>query len=259
MNTLTILSKKILSLCGIVIISYATLSAQEDKTSDFSYQINRVQKYISISPAQLDDATTLFDLNQYYKSDWVKEYKSVKITVISKGQKKTVTSSNDELTKKQKQLIESADLGSNIKVIVQYLPDNNLSKSEIQEMDFAFKVDPIHEAKCAGGEDHLNQYIEESIMKKVSRKDVPQYQVAAVKFTINENGNVVDAIIASASRNKDTDALLLKTICEMPKWVSAEYSDGTKTKQEFVFTIGDHYSCTMNILDIKSETPPSTQ
>jgi hypothetical protein len=239
MNTLTILSKKILSLCGIVIISYATLSAQEDKTSDFSYQINRVQKYISISPAQLDDATTLSDLNQYYKSDWVKEYKSVKIIVISNGQKKTVTSSNDELTKKQKQLIESADLGSNIKVIVQYLPDNNLSKSEIQEMDFAFKVDPTHEAKCAGGEDHLNQYIEESIMKKVSRKDVPQYQVAAV--------------------NKDTDALLLKTICEMPKWVSAEYSDGTKTKQEFVFTIGDHYSCTMNILDIKSETPPSTQ
>ena len=156
-------------------------------------------------------------------------------------------------------MIESADLGSNIKVIVQYLPDNNLSKSEIQEMDFAFKVDPTHEAKCAGGEDHLNQYIEESIIKKVSRKDVPQYQVAAVKFTINENGNVVDAIIASASRNKDTDALLLKTICEMPKWVSAEYSDGTKTKQEFVFTIGDHYSCTMNILDIKSERPPSTQ
>jgi len=140
MNTLTILSKKILSLCGIVIISYATLSAQEDKTSDFSYQINRVQKYISISPAQLDDATTLSDLNQYYKSDWVKEYKSVKIIVISNGQKKTVTSSNDELTKKQKQLIESADLGSNIKVIVQYLPDNNLSKSEIQEMDFAFKT-----------------------------------------------------------------------------------------------------------------------
>ena len=81
------------------------------------------------------------------------------------------------------------------------------------------------------------------------------YDVAA----IDENGNVVNANIVSVSRNKDADVLLLKTICEMPKWISAEYSDGTKTKQEFVFTIGDHYSCTMNILDIKSETPPSTQ
>ena len=91
-----------------------------------------------------------------------------------------------------------------------------------------------------------------------SIKDVPQYQVAAVKFVIDESGQVVDANIAQSTKNKEADQLILKTICNMPKWKSAEYADGTKTKQEFVFTIGDHYSCTMNTLDIKSEVPPST-
>lgn len=259
MNTLTILNKKILRLCGIVIMSYATLSAQEDKTSDFTYQINRVQKYVSISTAQLDNATTLSDLNHYYKSDWVKEYKTVEMTVISKGQKQVMTSTTDNLTIEQKQSIRSADIGSDIKVIVYYLPENNLSSSEIQEMDFSFRIDPEQEAVYAGSQDQLDQYIEKSILKKVTIKDVPQYQVAAIKFTIDEEGNVVDAHVAQPSKNENADKLLLKTICDMPKWKPAQYSDGTRTKQEFVFTIGDHYSCTMNMLDIKSEVPPSTQ
>lgn len=259
MNPLTILSKRVLSLFAIIIMSFATLSAQEDTASDFSYEFNRVQTYVSISTAELDDATVLSDLNHYYKSDWVQEYKSVDLAVISKGQEMIMSSTSDKVTIAQKQLIRSADQGSDIKVLVHYLPNNNLSSRKVQEMDFTFRVDPEHEAECASGEDQLNRYIEESIMNKVSLKDVPQYQVAAIKFTIDEEGNIVDANIAHPSKNEAVDKMMLKTICEMPKWKPAQYSDGTKTKQEFVFTIGDHYSCTMNTLDIKSEVPPSTQ
>ena len=48
MNPLTILSKRVLSLFAIIIMSFATLSAQEDTASDFSYEFNRVQTYVSI-------------------------------------------------------------------------------------------------------------------------------------------------------------------------------------------------------------------
>lgn len=259
MNTQTLLKKRLLFLCGILIISIASVSSQNDEKSDFSYQINRVQKYISISPSQLDKATQLSHLNHYFKADWVKKYKSVKITVISNNQKKVLTSTSDRLTSEQKKAISTADQGTDIKVVVLYLPDNNLTSNEISEMDFSFKLDPEKEAIYAGSKDQLAQYIEEAILKKITIEDVPQYQVAAVKFTIDEDGQIIDVNIAHPSKNEDADNLILKTICEMPKWNSAQYADGTKTKQEFVFTIGDHYSCTMNTLDIKSDVPPSTR
>ncbi len=259
MNTQTHLSKRLLILCGLIIISAITISAQDNEKSDFSYQINRVQKYLSISPAQLEDATILSDLNHFYKTDWVKEYKSVAITVTSNNEKTVFTSTCDKLTPEQKDAISAADQGSEIGVLVHYLPNNNLSDNALTEMDFSFKIDPEKEAIYSGGEDMFDQYIKETILDKVTIKDVAQYQVAAVKFIINEDGEVVDANIAQASNNKEADQLILKTICDMPKWKSAEYSDGTKTTQEFVFTIGDHYSCTMNTLDIKSEIPPSTE
>ncbi len=259
MNILHILSKSILSLCITATTCVSSLSAQDSIPSDFSYQINRVQKYISISPSKLDTAKTLSDLNHFYKVDWVKEYKSVNVTVITKGKKNTLNSTSDLLTINQKTAIKSADLGSEIKVQIRYLPDNNLSQNEISEMDFTFKIDPEVEATFIGGDTKLDQYINETAFQKITTKDVPQYQVAAIKFTIDEEGQVVDASIAQPSQNQAADQLLLTTICEMPQWQSAQYSDGTKTKQDFVFTVGDHYSCTMNILDIRSDTPASLQ
>jgi hypothetical protein len=244
------LSKKLLIVSTVVIVCLDTLSAQDEITSNFSYQFNRVQKYVSISPTQLNEANTLSDLNHYYKADWVKEYKSVTLTVISNGQKKTIKNTNHKLTTAQKKLIQSSDLDSEINVVITYLPKNNLSNSRIQEMNFSFRIDPEQNAQFLGGE--LDNYIRETLMNKVSIKDIPQYQVAAIKFIIDGNGHIVDAHVAQASKNVDADKLILKTICEMPNWVSAQYPDGTKTEQEFVFTIGDQSSCTMNMLDIKS-------
>ena len=244
------LIKKLLIVSSVVLVCLDTLSAQDETTSNLSYQFNRVQKYVSISPTQLNEATTLSDLNHYYKADWVKEYKSVNLTVISNGQKKTIKNTNHKLTTAQKKLIQSSDLDSEIDVVITYLPKNNLSNSRIQEMNFSFRIDPEQNAQYLGGE--LDSYIKETLMNKVSIKDIPQYQVAAIKFIIDGNGHIVDAHVAQASKNVDADKLILKTICEMPNWVSAQYPDGTKTEQEFVFTIGDQSSCTMNMLDIKS-------
>ena len=258
MNKHSSLIKRFLCFCGIVTICVTTVSAQDNDSSKFDYQINRVQKYVSISPVQLDKATTLNHLNHYCKTEWVKEYKSVDMTVVVKGKKNIVSTANDKLTTTQKQLIQSADIGSDIDVIIHYIPDNNLSGNKIEEMDFSFRIDPEQEASFIGGKNQLDKYIEKTIINKVTIDDVAQYQVAAIKFTIDEEGHVVDAHVAQASKNKDADKLLLKSICEMPNWQSAKYSDGTTTKQEFVFTIGDPYSCTMNMLDIKSEVPPST-
>ena len=256
MNKLSLLSTVILILSSLY---HVDISAQTNETSDFSIQINKVQKYVSISPDQLAEASTLSDLNHYYKSDWVKVYKTVETEVISNGKKQKLITTNSAITPEQKQLIQSADNGSSIDVIVKYLPNNTLSETKVREMDFSFKIDPAKDATCANGEDYLDNYLSQNILTTVTLADIPQYQVAAVNFTVDAQGNVVDAHIAKASNNKVIDEKILKTVCEMPTWKSAEYADGTNTKQDFVLTVGDHYSCTMNLLDIKSEVPPSTK
>ena len=259
MNTYSVLSRKSLIIANLLLINIAQINAQMSETSNFSYQINQVQKHISISPSHLNKAISISDLNHYYKSDWVKEYKSVAITTIHNGTSTTTNSKNDILTEDQKRLIAAADRNTDISVVVHYIPDNNLSVSTIQEMDFEFRIDPEIKATYTGGDSQLDAYITKHIMTKVNINDIAQYQVAAVKFTIDEEGRVVDAGIAKSSNNKKSDDVMLKTICEMPNWQSAQYADGTLTKQDFVLTVGDHYSCTMNLLDIKSEVPPAVQ
>jgi len=37
----------------------------------------------------------------------------------------------------------------------------------------------------------------------------------------------------------------------MANWQPAEYANGLKVRQEFVLTIGDHRSCTINLLNIR--------
>jgi len=249
--------KNLFFIACFLTISQMTLFAQMKDSSDFSYQINRVQKYVSISPAQLADADLLSHLNHFYRQDWVKEYKAVRTIAMVNGKKQEIKSTDDHLTQAQKSLIQSADRDSDIEVIVTYLPENNFSKNTVTEMDFSFRIDPDVEATYTGGKNQLDNYISSKILKDVTLEDVPQYQVAAVKFVIDEEGRVVDASIAQATKNKESDQLILKTVCEMPNWQSAAYADGTKTNQEFVLTIGDHFSCTMNLLDIKSEVPAS--
>ena len=259
MNSLKRITNLFLLVSSCVLLATLSLSAQNDESSNFGYEINRVQKYVSISKEQLKSAEVLSHLNHYYKADWVKEYKKVTTTAFVNGKKKEIESKDAHLTEAQKSLIESADRDTDIQVIVSYLPDNNFTHNDVTEMDFSFRIDPDFDAKYIGGNNQLDDYITAKILKEVTLEDVPQYQVAAVKFVIDEEGRVVDASIAQATKNKESDELILKTICDMPNWQSAAYADGTKTKQEFVLTIGDHYSCTMNLLDIKSEVPPSTR
>ena len=81
--------------------------------------------------------------------------------------------------------------------------------------------------------------------------------LAAVKFTINEEGQIVDAhVFQSAyqpSKDEKIDELLLETICNMPSWEPAEYDNGIKVKQEFVLTVGDMESCVVNLLNIRKD------
>ena len=92
-------------------------------------------------------------------------------------------------------------------------------------------------------------------MDKIPDGSFIGYDLAAVKFTINEEGKITDAHIFGSeyqtSKNEKIDELLLETICNMSTWKPAEYANGTKVKQEFVLTVGNLENCMINLFNIR--------
>ena len=224
--------------------------SQEGLTNELNYEVNRIYPPISITKEKLNEARTLIDLDSDYKSSWIRTYISVEISVSHKGKVKKAVSKNDMLSQEQKSILDMADLGTEISVIVRYIPENNLTHNDIQKIDFEIVVNPKNEAKYLGGAKQLNQYLEEKAIGNIPDATFKGYDLAAVKFAITEEGQVVDASIFWSSKNKKVDELLLETICNMPNWKPAEYANGTKVKQEFVLTVGNMENCMVNLLNI---------
>ncbi len=223
----------------------------ESKTSgELMFAVFRTSSSFSISKEMLIKAQDLLDLNKNYKPAWVKEYYSVEISTIQKGKIKKSISRNDILTSEQKENLKSIDVGSDVSVLVKYMPNNNLKFNEPKEMSFTFKVDPENEATFIGGQNHFYKYVKETAIDKISDPSLNNKYLAAVKFSINRDGQTVDAQIYESSKDKNIDRVLLETICNMPNWKPAEYANGVKEKQDFVLTVGNMESCVMNLLEI---------
>ncbi len=226
--------------------------SQDSSSTDLSYEVNRVFLPISITNEKLDEAQTLNDLNHFYKSSWVKKFYSVEILTSHNGKIKKTVSKNDNITSEQKESMRTIDAGSEITVNVHYLPDNTLKQNDPKEMNFSFKVAPS-EATFVGGEQQLKNYLEKNAIDKISIDNFLKhnYNLVAVKFTVNEDGKITDSEIVESSKDKNVDALLLQTISNMPNWKPSEYPNGKKVKQDYMLTFGDHRSCVVNLLNIR--------
>lgn len=221
--------------------------------SDLSYEVERVFVPLSISRDQLHCANTVAELNEYFKEEWVKEYVEVKITATNNGHLKTATSANETLTLAQKDILEQTDYGSNISVNVRYLPDNNLVHNDVKEESFSFFVYADTPATYIDGYDKLKNYLKVNAVDRIEEGIITGYGMAAVKFTVNEKGKVVNPHIFESSKDDKTDALLLDVISKMGSWNPAEYRCGSKVDQEFVFSVGHSQSCVINLLGVRRE------
>ena len=146
-----------------------------------------------------------------------------------------------------------ADVRADITVKVLYMPENTLAHNDIKEINFTLTVDPVNEAQYPGGQLKLKQYLKENAIDKISDINIRRYNLVAVKFAINKEGQVVDVHVFETSKDEEMDELLLETICNMPKWKPAEYSNGIKIEQEFVLTVGDMESCVLGLLNTRQD------
>lgn len=233
-----------------VLLGLSPTAAQDSTFFELRYEVHRNKTPGAISKEKLIQAITLSDLKRIYPTDWIKEYRTIEVSAYHKGKLKKAIAQNDTITQQQMNVMRNADAGTSVAVTIRYLPDNNLKENEEKEFDFSFLVDPAKEATFPGGNEHLAEYITAQAKDNIPTSSFRQHHLTAVKFTIDEEGQVTDAHIYESSKDETTDGILLETVCNMPLWVPAQYANGTKTKQEFVLLAGDMNSCVINYFSV---------
>ena len=231
--------------------------AQTSSAPGPQYEVNKVMPYLSISKDRLQKAQTLLDLNWRYKPSWVREYLSVEVVTTQQGVQKKAVGKSDKLSQQQKEIMSLADAGSDIKVLVYYIPENTLKQNDPKVHDFTFTVDPVLDASYPGGEQALNKYLAEKAITKIPEGSFKDLDLTAVQFSITEQGEVVDAHIFGeeygSSKDAKTNSLLLAAIKSMPRWQPAEYANGSKARQDFVLTVGNMDNCVVHMLNIQKD------
>ncbi len=234
--------------------------SQKEETKELTFSVNRIYPYILITKDKLNSAIRLSDINPRYERTWVNSYLSVEIMASRKGKMMKALSKNDTLSQQQKVLLNSADVGTEISVLVKYIPKNTLKHNDPKEINFVFTVEPAREAQFLGGKPALRKYLKEKAIRQIARASYIKYDLTTVKFTIGEEGEIINAHLFGAeyqnSKNEARDQLLLEAIRSMPCWKPAQYANGVKVPQEFVLLVGNMENCMTGLLNIRKDGRP---
>ncbi len=175
--------------------------------------------------------------------------------IFLKERYKKAVGKNNILTQEQKEILRNADAGTSIAAHIQYLPENTLSHNDIKSLDFEVNVKPLRDARYPGGQQKLKDYLASNAVDKIPVGSFLPTDFAAVQFTINESGEVVDAhVFESAFQfhpHDKANAILLEAVRQMPSWEPAEFCKGTTISQNYVFVVGNLESCLNNLITFR--------
>jgi len=256
--------KIIILLFSFLLLNQESYALENTSSNLPPYEVHQVYPYISVSKQELLEANSLSDLknknnhlNLEYQSHWVEEYFSVEIQVCHEGELKSATGKTEVFTEEQKELLVNADPEKEIQVHINYLPKNNLILNDPKTIDFSFSLDPENSATFMEGKEALYQYLEENAIQKITASDFENYDMTAIKFSVNTSGYIYQAeVFGSEYQAGKFDVInqeLLEAIRNMPRWQPASYADGTEAEQSFVLTVGNSENCLIPLLNIGRE------
>lgn len=248
--------KKIIVTSATVLFICLTTFAQ-----DFSY--NKKDKSVNVSEAsvprelsfdlkarytrpiireKLENAKILSDFITGYPTNWITDYELTEILATCNGRNMKAMSANDVLTTEQKNILNTVDEGTSIIINVMYKAKNSVTGDIVNNiMNVRMMILPEREAEFAGGKQQMKKYLNENVIAKINETVRKQFEntAATVVFTVNEEGDIVNAKLSQPCGDIKTDKLILDAINKMPKWKPAEDSKGVKVKQEFEFNVGN--------------------
>ena len=232
----------------VTVVSYG----QDSLSYEMTFEVNRSSPTVVISPEDYKDIEQYTDLDIHFKSEWIEHFISAEITIIKDGKPEILKTQNHNITDDIRMAMLYADSGQKIRVSYEYLPKNSLQENIVRTDGFSFTISPDNDASFPGGEESMIEYLSRTAMNQVTIEDIDIYNLAAIKFTVSDSGDIINPQVVQPSNHPEIDTLLLNAICDMPSWDPASYDDGTRIAQDYVFTVGDHSSCVINVLDIRN-------
>lgn len=177
----------------------------------------------------------------YYNYHTIIDYVSVDISTIRNNKRITARSTSNRLTPEQKEILNAVDFGADIDIEISFKYKIDLDDTVtdiIRKGKVTVIALPAYEAEFIDNKDFAG-YITERVISVIKQTDAGEkVRQAIVKFTVDENGNIVNAGIFETSTDKRVDTLLLDIIRGMPKWKSAKNEKGIKVKQQFKIPFG---------------------
>lgn len=215
-------------------------------TQDLSYSFLDKEEY-EVTEKQIREVAILDDIHDRYTSEWVDEYISTEIIYTFNEEVKKAKGTNQELTAEQKELLENAEVGSTIELLVDYLPKNSLRNNTPKKMNVEVKVIPEIIPSFKGGEESFGRYMESSFLSKLDTSEVNKLQFSVVQLVITDEGKSDDVYLEEGTGNMELDAKLTQVLCSMPEWNPATKSNGETVDYALKFYITNvKQSCRVN-------------
>lgn len=172
------------------------------------------------------------------------DYVSIEISAINQGKQYTAQSTSDVLTPEQKSILRAVDIGSVINVKIKFnfkewtknIADTD---TKLKEGIYSVTVVPETGAVYPGGSKEITAYLTASVINKLTGPTAyEKLQKAVVKFTVNEEGKLINTKIDKTSTDPQVDKLILDAINKMPQWMPAIDSRGVRVKEEIIIPFG---------------------
>ena len=231
----------IIASLGLCLNSFAQYDKTLVDTKDIMFELHGTYT-LPILKEKLKDVKTLNDLITSYPSSWINSYVSVEVLALTDGKSIKSEGLNDKLTKDQQKILKSAEIGTDIVINTIYKSKNAVSNAmETSKMTYSFTIVPEVEAEFENGKKSALTYLEQKGTEILPNKIEKGFRVT-IRFTINEEGKMINARIVKPSHYNKLDTELLQSVINLNKWHSAKNAKGEAVKQDFVFTVG-YYGC----------------
>lgn len=208
--------------------------SKEANSQDIRFYIHDKNKR-STTQSSIEHAKTMEELLPGYPSAWIDSYDSTVITLSQNGISKSIRGNGNHLNPAQIELLQTAQLASELHVSVYYKYHNPVSNIlEQNKIKVLFSVLPDKPAEFPGGEKTLYRYLAEACFNHLSESERKSLKTASVQFSIDPSGKVIQVKLQQSSGSAQLDNKLLHTLKTMPVWNAAENSNGQKVNQNFI-------------------------
>lgn len=212
----------------------------EKKETDFFYDFGT--RFMPISKGYLNQATSFSDFVSQDDANWVDKYKSVTVILIENDKQTDTraTTKGGELSKRQLEMLQSADYSTNFLVEAMYMRKvEGVDKRYLNTMTPHLTVVPEKQAAYEFGREGLLNYLKDANSENIVNLDESKLQPAKLYFTITKEGKVADVKLDRTSGYENIDMTMIKLMSDTPgRWIPAENARGEKVDQTLVVSFG---------------------